>query len=445
MIVITLVVLFGLYWARTLVLPPSDFPKTIPTIPFYVTMLPLFIKLDQTQIYNQYIRDKIEKYGAVNIYFASRWNVLVSKPELLLQVFKDEDTFAKSGNQIKIPYSVLAAYTGDNVISAHGENWRKYRKVVTASIQHPDLSTVENNTASFVKRIGSEPLVDLLQKLTLANVCDAVLGIDADIEEMHPKIKFIKQQIFKPIFMTFAWLDQFVPSRLRALREVSKFKAEFCQQLSSNKDGFAASQLLQSYDAGELSEKQVQDNAIILMVAGHENPLLLMLSLLFVIAKYELEEKIMSDEWFLDAVVCETLRMYPPLGQIINRCTTRKVTLGEQIIIPKGAYVGYNNFATGHDPAVWSQPEQFMPERWGTSIVEIATNFQRAKRLAWLPAFHGRRRACLGEKLALYECKMMVRSLLKVYSIQLDPEWPEKFTPAGPICPVNLRLKFNKK
>lgn len=172
--------------AVTFLLPPSNFPKNIPTIPFYYTLLPLFRDCDQETLYREYLEEPLKKYGAVKIFFASRWNVLVQRPELLQEVFKNEDLYAKSGNQKKIPYSVIADYTGDNIISAHGADWRLYRSVVAPGLQRDfDTEPVVRNAnllaslfAEQQKKAGKAGVLVLpfLQRLTLENVAQSLLG-----------------------------------------------------------------------------------------------------------------------------------------------------------------------------------------------------------------------------------------------------------------------------
>lgn len=177
-----------LCWILTICFPPISFPNNIPTIPFYSVFIPQYYNIDQVQFYNLYVREKLEKYGAVKFYFGSRWNILVSRPEFLNNIFKNEDTFAKSGNQQKIPYSVLAAYTGDNVISAHGVNWQKYRKPIKDGLQHFDIGILLKNAMKFCELIKEDmrpfkyhcnfKIIPYIQRLTLDNICGVGLGLN---------------------------------------------------------------------------------------------------------------------------------------------------------------------------------------------------------------------------------------------------------------------------
>ncbi|KAK6459979.1 Dit2 protein [Scheffersomyces coipomensis] len=457
------------YVISTIIIPPFEFPTNIPTIPFYVSFLGTYTNMDQEEIYNKYLRAKLEKYGAVKIYFASRWNILVTKPEYLQEVFKYEDIYAKSGNQEKIPYSVLANYTGNNIISAHGKQWKLYRNVVQQSIQFPNIEPVHKNSQLLVKLIQDQitnkgdtfSVMDILQKYALANVGESVIGmnfksLEEDDNELHNKIKYVKSQIFKPLYLNFPFLDMLpIPSRQKAMEEVRKFRDYFAQLvLGSRQSGetsnLAGNKLIEAYQNNSINFKSFTDNIIILMVAGHENPLLLMLSLLYVIAKNRhVQDQIRKEILegvdnlpYTQSVIYETLRMYPPLGQIINRRTTRPVMLGNKIKIPQNVYVGYNNFGTGRDANIWNNADQFQPERWGHTLEEINSNYSIAKRNAQLPAFHGGKRACLGEKFALLETRAVVVEILTNYDISLAENWKDKLTPAGPVCPLMLKIKF---
>jgi cytochrome P450 len=176
----------------TFLLPPRNFPKNIPTIPFYVTLIPLFKDVDQTETYKKYFKENFRRYGAVKIFFGARWNILVQRPSFVAEVFKNEDIFAKSGNQKKIPYSVLAQYTGDNIISSHGENWRLYRSVIKPGLQKnvPESTIVKNAKALidlfFEEQANSQRgdsvlLPQLLQRYTLANLSECLLGASFEV------------------------------------------------------------------------------------------------------------------------------------------------------------------------------------------------------------------------------------------------------------------------
>ncbi|CAI4059153.1 hypothetical protein SKDZ_04G6000 [Saccharomyces kudriavzevii ZP591] len=469
------------YIAFVVVVPPLNLPKNIPTIPFYVIFLPVIFPIDQTELYDLYIRESMEKYGAVKIFFGSRWNILVSRSEYLSQIFKDEDTFAKSGNQKKIPYSAIAAYTGDNVISAHGKVWRDYRNAITKGLQHFDDAPISKNAKLFCNKIKervqngqvSVHMGPLSQRLALDNISQVALGFDFatlkhEKNALHELLIHIKKQIFHPFFLTFPFLDLLpIPSRRKTFRDIARFRGLLVKrvqdQLINNykfeQTTFAASDLIRAHNKGTIDYKQLSDNIVIILVAGHENPQLLFNTSLYLLAKYSSEwqerlrqevknvtdPKALADLPLLNAFLFETVRMYPPLNTIINRCTTKVCKLGMDIVIPKNVYVGYNNFGTSHDAKNWGPTaNDFEPDRWGSDIETIRKNWRLAKNRCVVTAFHGGRRACLGEKLALTEMRITLAEMLNQLKWSLDPEWEEKFTPAGPLCPLNLMLRFKE-
>jgi unspecific monooxygenase len=102
------------YWW---LLRPPHHPRNIPAVPFWVVLLPFIYDVDQEETYRNYIEGPLHKFGAVKIFFGGQWNLLVQRPSLLSEVFKDEETYQKSGNQKKIPHTVLAEFLGSHTFS----------------------------------------------------------------------------------------------------------------------------------------------------------------------------------------------------------------------------------------------------------------------------------------------------------------------------------------
>lgn len=94
-------------------LAPPQQPYGVPAVPFWVSLLPLIKDVDQEEVFLHYIAPLLREKGAVKVFFAGQWNVLVQRPSLVAEIFKREDIYHKSGNQKKIPHSVLAEFLGE--------------------------------------------------------------------------------------------------------------------------------------------------------------------------------------------------------------------------------------------------------------------------------------------------------------------------------------------
>lgn len=142
---------------------------------------------------------------------------------------------------------------------------------------------------------------------------------------------------------------------------------------------------------------------------------------------------------YLTSVLYESLRLFPPISQLLNRRTSRDVYLGGHILIPKGTYVGYNAYATGRDKQAWgADADEFRPERWGTTVAEIQGRYRQANRRGEFIAFHGGRRACLGQRFALFQIRITLIVLLCALKWSIDPAWKEAMTPVREAPSPNL-------
>jgi unspecific monooxygenase len=137
----------------------------------------------------------------------------------------------------------------------------------------------------------------------------------------------------------------------------------------------------------------------------------------------------LQDISYLTAVIFESLRLLPPISQLINRRVSRPTTLGP-MYIPKGMYVGYNCYSTNRDPQAWGPTaDEFRPDRWGSTSPDIFKCYRRARAKAEFISFHGGKRACLGEKFALLQLRVTLFVLVRRYQWTLPSTWPDRKTP----------------
>jgi cytochrome P450 len=470
--------------------PPRSFPKNIPTIPFWYALLPLFKDVDQADLYRRYMKDHLEKYGAVKIFFGGRWNILVRKPAYIAQVFKHEDTFAKCGNHIKIPHALVAEYTGENIISSHGENWKLFTSVIKPALQADQDATIVWRNSRLLKDMlvqdskratKGTPIYNPLHRYALQNLSDTIFGSDFETMKrpdapLHAVQMQIKPSIFNPIFLNFPFLDHLnLPSRqagrvlIRKFRqtlrdEVSKGHNHTCDPDSHN----LGCRFLGGHRVGTLSDKHLNDNLVSTFLAGHENPQLALMSLMYLLGAHPADQDKLRKEIstlfanttdelyepayteihdlpFLTAVIYESLRMFPPISQLINRRTTTPVTLGNNIEIPAGTFCGYNAYSTNRDIDFWGKDaDEFRPSRWGTTLEQINALYRRANAKGAFISFHGGRRMCLGQKFAMEELRITMVEILKSLKWTVHAGWDGRMTPAGPLYPRGLTLDIEE-
>lgn len=117
---------------------------------------------------------------------------------------------------------------------------------------------------------------------------------------------------------------------------------------------------------------------------------------------------------YLHCVVSETLRLYPPAARL-ERYAIVDYVLGETgIRVPKNSSIIVPIYAMHRDPAVFPDPENFVPERFNDENVESI------KPYTYLP-FGAGPRNCVGMRLALQSVKLcLIHSLHNVQFVRTE-------------------------
>lgn len=116
---------------------------------------------------------------------------------------------------------------------------------------------------------------------------------------------------------------------------------------------------------------------------------------------------------YLSAVIKETLRLYIPAPLLVPRQTIETCTIGGYEIKPNTT-VFINAWAITRDPEIWENPNEFKPERFLNSDIDLI-NGQHFE----LIPFGSGRRGCPGAHLALATVQIVVANLLNFFDWEL--------------------------
>lgn len=115
---------------------------------------------------------------------------------------------------------------------------------------------------------------------------------------------------------------------------------------------------------------------------------------------------------YLEQVLKEVLRLYSPASgprKVIKSCEFNGY------LIPQGWQVFYHPAATHQDSSIYTQPEDFDPERFAPPRSE-----DKQKSMSYIP-FGGGVRECLGREFAKLEMKLFAALLVRDYDWELLP------------------------
>ncbi|XP_057832676.2 flavonoid-6-hydroxylase [Cryptomeria japonica] len=129
---------------------------------------------------------------------------------------------------------------------------------------------------------------------------------------------------------------------------------------------------------------------------------------------------------YLQAIVKETLRLYPPGPLLMPHKSIEACTVGGYHI-SAGTILMVNAWVIQRDPKVWNKPLDFIPEHFMEKGIEMDSMQMRGNEFEILPFGTGRR-GCLGTSLAMSMVQTTLASLLQSF------DW---FVPDGRVLGMN--------
>jgi cytochrome P450 len=187
----------------------------------------------------------------------------------------------------------------------------------------------------------------------------------------------------------------------------------------------------------ELTERQVRDEVMTLLLAGHETTAMALTWALAAIAQAPAVRADLEAEWdakpetvaagepahalpLTMAVLAETLRLWPP-SWMFSRRILEPVVLGGRTV-QEGTMCLVSPALLHRDHRWWAEPERFRPDRWLRRVPGKADRFDPKSpgqpRGAYLP-FGAGPRMCIGEQFAWSEAATMLAQLGRTWRLQV--------------------------
>lgn len=210
-----------------------------------------------------------------------------------------------------------------------------------------------------------------------------------------------------------------------------------------------------------LEDKEIIFQSILFFIAGQETTASLLTFTFYSLAlnphiqtKLYNEIKTATDEspltyeliaklTYLDAVISESLRKYPPLTEV-NRVASEDYVLGNTgITVEKGVPISIPIYAIHHDAQLFENPDLYDPDRF------MPENRDNIKPYSYLPFGTGPR-SCVGMRFALLEAKLIIcKALLSFEFVQtkdtpLDIDYIPMLGLLTSIDPIRLKLQARK-
>jgi cytochrome P450 len=345
----------------------------------------------------------------------------------------------------------LIGLLGDGLLTIDGDFHRRSRMIMLPAFHREriaasiDVMTQETELAMEQLRPGQP--VDLYawtRHLALRIAMRALFGLDPDSEAAGG---IDAAEVFEEALSFYAseYALRFLRGPFTPWQRMQQAShkldrliyAEINQRRATGERGEDILSLLldaEDEDGNSLSDRQVRDEVMTLMFAGHDTTTSTITFMFYelahnpeIVARLVAEQdalltdgrpsatQLMSGELSeLEMVLDETLRMYPPAWIGPRRADRAFEFEGHHV--PARAYTNYSSWASHHLPHVFPEPSRFRPERFAPAAKAALPKG------AYIP-FGGGSRTCIGMRFGQLEIRAIATLILSRFALEVPADF----------------------
>jgi cytochrome P450 len=378
--------------------------------------------------------------GPISILFFNR-------PEHIQSILVDNAYDFSKG---KLMYKAI---NSNGLFVSEGDFHRKQRKLMAPMFQPRHIVHYVDTIVQYGEQIAQgwtdQAVIDLNQQminLTMSIIGKVLFDIDMlkETDElgaaMATGFEHTVRKLSSPFMLPENWptpynrrvreATNFLENRMLQMIEERRSQREQRQHASERLDLLSVLLDAQDEDGGHMSDRQVMDECITLLGAGHETTAAALSWTWYFLCQYpEVYEKVQEEvqrvlqgrrATFNDLahlplclqVFKEAVRLYPPAPGIFREALHDTIIDGYQV--PKGANILISPYTLHRRPEYFPEPEVFDPDRF---------TLEREKQLpryAYLP-FGAGPRICIGNHFALMEGQLLIVTLAQHATFTLAP------------------------
>jgi len=372
----------------------------------------------------------------------------------------------------------LRLVLGQGLVTSSGALWRRQRRIMqpafspecVAALAPVMQRVIADVAARWHALARAHAVIDVhreMMHLAFRVVAETLFSADLSgiTDDVRASVAVIQRQTDERLYGLFG-SPLWVPTRRNRVFRAALARLDGIVRdlIARRRDARAAGEdlldmLITARDettGAPMADRQVRDEVLTLLLAGHENTGNALTWMWYLIARHpDVGRRIHTE---LDAVLGdrpptwldlpalrytrmvteEALRLYPTSWMLL-RCAAWDDEISG-FHIPAGSVVLISPYVTHRHPAYWPNPDRFDPERFAESRTA------ERHRFAYLPFGAGARK-CIGSHFAAGEVQLVVAALSQHYCLELlgdAPIEPEPLVSLPPKHGLPMRLSLRR-
>ena len=399
-----------------------------------------------------FMRDCFDRFGDTYRVFAPArgvYDYVINHPDDVKRVMlSTHRNYTKGGGMDRVKILL-----GNGIMTSEGDFWRRQRRMMQPAFHRRVIDQfsqlVDEINEKFADRWAAsagrgEPinLTDDVSALTLDIVLISIFGDDLGRLEARMggnPFAVVAKDTNRDLKFAFRFrsLTKLVAELIARRRREPEERFDLLAMLMDARDRETEQ---------AMSDKEMIDEVLTLIVAGHETTAAALTWTWYLVSQHPEAAAQLAAEadavttrplgldaaeslTFTHQVIQEALRLYPP-GWLLTRRTLEADELGGYPIAPR-TDVFICPYLLHRHPAFWSDPENFLPERFASADAE------ERHRFSYVPFAVGPRH-CIGEGLAMFEMLVHVHRMAQRFRLSRVGDARIELE-----AQINLRPRFN--